>query len=58
MTTEEMKKELEEKISRIAVLQERSRMMDEMIKADLPLGVWPAVKNIINPELNSTNLNS
>lgn len=49
-TLEELTKELEEKIKRLAVLSERNRIMAELNKTDLPLGVWPAIKDIINPE--------
>lgn len=44
-----MKEELEKVIKKAAILEERSRIMDEIIKADLPLGIWPLIKNIINP---------
>ena len=34
---------------RTGVLNERSRILTEIEKADLPVGVWPLIKNIIVP---------
>ena len=47
---EELKKEVEKKIREVATLEERNRIMREIDKANLPLGVWPLIENIISPD--------
>ena len=51
-TIEEMKQELEEKTVYAAVLTERNRIMSELDAANLPVGVWTMIKDIINPPTN------
>lgn len=50
-TLEELAKEIEAKIKQIAILEERNRILREIDEADLPLGVWPLIKDIISPVL-------
>lgn len=39
----------EDLVIRIGVLKERSRILDALEKADLPLDVWTLIRNIIVP---------
>lgn len=47
---EKLRKEVETRKMELATLQERNRILLEIKKANLPLGVWPLIKNIINPK--------
>ncbi len=48
--TREQLTKIDEQGERIGILIERNRILDEISKMDLPLGVWPLIRNIINPE--------
>jgi len=52
-TLEELGIEVEKKIREAAILEERNRIMKELLKADLPVGIWSAIKDIINPKAAS-----
>lgn len=41
--------EISDKAEVIGSLKERSRIMSELEKANLPAGVWTLIKEIINP---------
>lgn len=51
---EELMKQNDEAAKQIGVLTERNRIMDEIEKADLPLGVWSLIRGIIIPDSPST----
>jgi hypothetical protein len=39
-----------DKGKQLGVLEERNRIMKGLDEADLPIGVWSLIRNIINPE--------
>lgn len=41
--------EIVEKAKKLGALCERTRIMEELLKANLPLGVWSMIKEIIKP---------
>ena len=47
---EQMRDKIETLIRESAILAERNRIMREIDEANLPLGVWPLIEKIINPE--------
>ena len=47
---EELKKETIELAKKVGRLEERNRIMTEMLKVDFPIGIWTHVKKIINPD--------
>lgn len=42
-------KELTEQAKIVGALTERGRILIEIEKLDLPLGIWPMIKPIFNP---------
>ena len=49
-TSEKLYRETLEKSERIGVLNERGRILDGLMKADLPAGLWLIIRKIICPE--------
>lgn len=45
-----MDTQIKELIKELAIKEERIRIMNEIEKADLPVGVWTLIRNIINPK--------
>lgn len=39
-----------EEAKKVGRLEERNRILNELLQTDLPFGVWTHIKNIINPE--------
>lgn len=48
-TIEEMFDEIHKNGEEQGRLNERTRILKEIGEADLPLGVWPLIRNIITP---------
>lgn len=46
--TEELE-QIQKAAEELGALKDRNRIMKELLKADLPLGVWPLIRTIINP---------
>jgi hypothetical protein len=42
-----------EKVKEIGMKEERNRIMRGLLAADLPAGIWPLIKDIINPNENT-----